>query len=239
MTISVSDIASASSTAGTTIVATVPVGGVPSGALIVVGVVEKNSSVGGSVTDSKGNTYTLAKGLLYNSSADFGAIFYSPNAIALVSGDSITFTKAASGDTTAIDAIYATGILASSPLDTAVTASASGSSTSPLVTSGTPAMAGELLVALCAWDGNNSDTYSQAAGFASPFVRVNASATNHRPIMCGGYEVNAGSAAQTFAPTITSNAWAAIIAGFKPAIAASVVPILRPHGPNSMRHLRR
>lgn len=228
MTISVTDIGTNSNTSGATVAVTVGVGGVPSGALIVVCICEQGSStVGGSVADTAGNTYASAVSQTLSPGATaFMNVFYAFNASALVSTNTITYTKQTSGDRTAISAFYATGIQTSpDPLDGAVTASAKGSSSAPSVTSGTPGASGELFVGVVGVSGETTDTFTQDStngAYATPPTRVGTSGAGLDPVVAGGNLVNSGSSAKTYAPSITSRAWGDVIVGFKAAAAGGV-----------------
>ncbi len=209
---------------GATLAITVPGGGVPSGALIVVAAGEgllASYSTGGSMTDTAGNTYTQITHTNIPV-GDFAEVFYAKNVTALSSGNSITFTKQTSGDEAVLSAFYATGIDTSGPLDTAVTATATGTSSTPSVTSGTPAIAGELFVA-CLISQSNTQTYTQDSGngWAAPFDTNGFDGTNlgsNVVWVAGGNQVNSGTGTKTFAPTMSILArWAAIVVGFKAA----------------------
>lgn len=144
MAISVTNIGTATGSSGGSLAVTVPAGGVPAGALIVVVVSEGASTVGGSVADTAGNTYTAVTGVFNNaaSASGYGRMYYALNATALAQNNTITFTRQTSGSNAAMSAMYATGIQTASALDTAVTNTATGSSTTPSVTSGTLLSAG-------------------------------------------------------------------------------------------------
>ena len=126
---------------------------VPAGCLIVVGFRGSTAP-----TDSAGNTYTLAKTV---SSPGGSALFlyYCANCLALPSGSTITATGGS-----VITAAFTGGILAASPLDQAV--SASGTSTTPSVTSGVPAESGELWIGIMALD--TTATLTNPTGYSPP-----------------------------------------------------------------------
>src|SRR5438105_1194548 len=95
--VSVTTIGTATGSVVASAAITVPAGGVPKGSLIVVCVADSSVSVvGGSVGDSKSNSYTRATGADNNNSTlnGFGAIFYAFNVAALVQNDTITYTLA-------------------------------------------------------------------------------------------------------------------------------------------------
>lgn len=220
MAISVTDLGTTGNATGTTLALTVPVGGVPSGAAIVVCVSENSQTIGGSVTDTAGNTYIATTGVFLNGTVQngFGRMFYCYNASALVSGNTITYTKVGSVQV-ALAVLYATGLqTAVDPLDAVVTTTNTGSSTNPNVASGTPSQAGELFVAFAAF--RSSATFSQDSGngWAFPPSSANSGGTSSSQLtVVGGNQVNAGTAALTFSPTIsTGRNWATFVFGFKP-----------------------
>lgn len=219
MAISVTTLGTNSNTSGATVaIASLTI---PSGALIFVGSGEGGTNlVGGTVADTPGNTYTQISFKNNNNigSKGFGQTFYAKNAIALSSG-TITFTKETSGDRAVISGVYATGIDTAAPLDTAVTNTATGSSTAPSVASaGTASQAGNLVIGFAS--GNNSvSNFTVNAGngwSASPDqVASGTGSTDSQSI--GGNQVNAGTGSNTFAVTGPNKEWAAFIAAFSPA----------------------
>lgn len=224
MAISVTNIGVAIGGAVTSIAVTVPVGGVPANALIIVDVAEGAIVLGGSVADPVNTSYTAttavsANGLITNG---FGQMFYFPGCGALTSGQSITYTKTNATTAACMSAFYATGIDTASPLDTAVTNSATGSSSSPSVTSGTPSVTGELIHAFAMWSAGTlaGTTYTQDTTHSWVTPPVTTSTAAPRKALGGGTQVNAGTGTTVFNPTIgapTSNPWAALIFGFKAA----------------------
>lgn len=232
MAISVTTIGTAIDAAGSgaTLAVTVPGGGVPSGALIFVGCGEGNNatySAGGSVADTSSNTYTEISHS-NTSTTDFGQTFYAKNATALSSGDSITFTKQTSGDRAAVSTFYATGIDTSAPLDTAVTATANGTSTTPSVTSGTPSVSGELFVGFLL-EQQNTQLFTQDTGngWATPPDETGFTTSNlgsDHVCIGGGNQVNSGTGTKTFAPTTSFTArWAIFVCGFKASVASDTL----------------
>lgn len=214
MAIVVTNIGTIQQAAGASAAVTVPASGVPAGALVIVIAGEDSLTPGGSVADTAGNTYSV--GASKANVSGFGRIFYAWNVAALVSGNSITYTKQTSGDKVAVSACYATGIQTTSdPIDGAFTATASGSSTSPSVTSGTAAVSGELVVGASVALGRDIDTFTQDAAYSTPPTAINnAGAGSVNPLVAGGNLVNAGTGAKTYAPTITSRPWSALIVAF-------------------------
>jgi hypothetical protein len=191
-------------------VSTVTLAGVtvPAGSLIIVEVIDASSTIGGSVSDGV-NTYTASGGVFLNnvSTNGFMRTWFAPNAS--LSAGTITYTLQAT-TAASISAIYSSNIITSSPLDSAVTATAFGSSTTPTVTSGTPASTGELFVAGIG-EGGSTFTQDSGHGWTSP---PNVDSNNN---VAGGKQVNAGTGTKIFAPTLgASTTWAVNVLGFKP-----------------------
>lgn len=183
----------------------------PSGALLVVIVVEGTAASAGTLADGAGNTYSIASSVAVPSAAGFATVFYCANASALTN-QSITYTRQGSGHTCSLEASYITGIATATPLDATTTNSATGTSTSPSVTSGTPTQNGEFLFA-AALTVSNAGTLSAVS---SSFV-----ASTNGSSSSGGYQAAfgndcAGLAPSTFSCTITNSVgWAAFVVGFK------------------------
>ena len=219
MAISVTGIATATGVTVTSQAITVPAGGVPSGALIVVMMSSGATSGAPTCTDTAGNSYTLVNQTSRNNLASYGygAMLYAKNAVALSSGNTITITQASGS--IACEAVYATGVDTTAPLDTSVTAAAFGNSTAQTVTSGAASVSGDLFVAFTAATGRSTAfTNDTTNGWTAPFGRVSSGGTSGDSSLYSGYQVNAGSGAKTYAPTVTgSSTWAAIVAGFKAA----------------------
>src|SRR5258708_2017549 len=133
MAIAVTDHGTANGTTGATLALSLGVS-VGAASLIVVLVAETGTiSAAGNVTATAGNIYTKAasKANNNNNANGWGAIFYAWNSLALVAGNSITYTKNTSGKASVIAALSATGILSLlNPLDLIVTPT-SGSSGAP------------------------------------------------------------------------------------------------------------
>ena len=211
------DLGTATDTPNSNCVLTVPAGGVPAGALIVVLTGESSGSTAGSLADTAGNIYTTDFTLLPNGTASgngFGMMFHVANCAALTAGQSITYTKHISADGSAMSAFYVKGVAASSVVD--VSASATGSSASPSVTSPTPAQAGDLFVGVLVSSGSTiMHTQDTSHGWAAPPDFV---ASGFLPNISGGQKANPAAAALTFAPTLSASApWAAAIVAFKKA----------------------
>lgn len=227
----ISTIAVANDIAGATVAATVPVGGVPAGAVICVVVCDRSiSSPAGSVTDTAGNTYAAVDGqtLDTDTSKGFLRIFYAFNVSALVSGNTITYTKAVSGSAASISCLQITGVDTVAPLDTGATAKARGNSATPSVTSGTPHGEADAIIGAIGIQGS-SGTFTQDAtngAYATPPDASVTGTTNSDARVNGGSLVHTAATAKIYAPTYSvAKNWAAMIVAFK-----------RPRAPGAPAH---
>jgi hypothetical protein len=210
----------------TTNTITVPAGGVPKGAMIVLGVTEggTGAETPGRAFDSVGNQYQLLTYRYQNNgvASGLGALYYCPaTQAALASAQTISYTLGLSGDTCALSAFYATGQLGTNDtVDWSVLRTATGASATPSVASGVATTPGELFVGWLAWD--NASTVTQDnlhAPWSTPPNLVNISTNTFNGF--GGNFVNSGTTAKTYAPTMgTGQSWAIFIAGFRPAVVA-------------------
>jgi hypothetical protein len=199
---------------------TVGAGGVPAGALIVVGV--SDSSTANTLcncTDTAGNTYTKFAGFL-NNAMGIMAVYYAFNATALVNGNTITATLGQTGKNAAISAFYCTGVQTSSdPRDANATGTSSTSTTPSVGPTGTPVSGGELFVGFVATDGTSADTFTQDstnAAYTNFPVRAGIAGAGG-PTIAGGAFIQSTAAALTYAPTLgTSRDWATKLWSFKP-----------------------
>lgn len=196
------------------------------GSLVVVGVTENTlASSGGSMTDDAGNTYTsIVSNALGNSILNgFGQFFYSVAAFQLNAGARITYTKRANDAATAISVVSTVGNT-SIPLDSAVTAFATGSSSVPSVTSGIPTSSGELFIGVCSSQGMLSLTVDTGNGWATPPTFVASSGFSSGASVGGGSQINNSTGTKIHAPTLsTSRPWANFIVGFQPDL--SLIPL--------------
>src|SRR5258706_2245004 len=213
MPLSVTNIGSNTGVAVNTVAVTVPAGGVPAGALIVVCVSDNSvSGTGGlnAVADTGGNVYTSAVQANNNNAAANGCgIMYTANVTkALVNTNTITYTLGTATSSAAVAAFYIKG----APTLIEAKNSATGSSTTPSVTSGTPSVAGDLFIGMVSATTlvSSFTQDSTNAAWASPPGQVSIAA----PPLGGGNVVNAGAGTRTYAPTFgTTDTWAALIMG--------------------------
>jgi len=207
MTINVGNIGSNTGTGVNTVTITVPVGGVPSGATILV-CVSDSSTLQGSVTDSVPNTYSQRVSIANNNNATngYGAIYATFNNSALISGNTIVFTLGVAGSNATVNALYVTGT--KNVLDDGVQ-NAFGSSAAPLVTSGTPSGVGNVFLSMVSGAAAIASFTqdSSNAAWASPPGQVQITA----PVLGGGTFVSLDGLAKTYAPAFgTSVAWGAM-----------------------------
>jgi hypothetical protein len=218
MTWAVTDQLTSTSISGATVVLTVNAA-IAAGSLVVVGVNEDSTGATGTLADSQGNTYTA---ITTNSSISGNrvTVFYSVLGTALSTSDTWTFTKGNSGGKAGISALSATGNLAS-PLDTAVTATnQNASATSVTVTSGTPAVSGELFVGFSGDSKGKTWTQDTGHGWASPPDTFTTGISSKDTTGIGGYQANAGTGTIVYAPTLAAlGTITTIIVGFKPSLA--------------------
>lgn len=200
---------------GSTTAISVPAGGVPAGAAIIMLVCDRSATApGGSVADTAGNSYVSKVGANLNAVAanGFGAIFTTHDVAALVSGNSITYTKSVSGSSVNITASYITGAFAGvDPVDSAVTASSSGNSMNPTVTSGVPGLQRDIFIGAIAAIGG-SGTFNQDSNWSSGGITNSVKASTANSTIVGGRLISTDALAKTFAPSFTSTAtYAAMI----------------------------
>jgi len=218
MAITLVDLGGNNSTAGPTVTVGVTV---PAGDLVYVTVFEKSASnITGSVTDPVNGTYNFYKGVSPNGSAAEGFMtsFYIWNAKAL-SVQNITYTKGTSGVFTQVNVLRASGIgTGNDPLDLNAGGTASGSSATPSITSGTFARTGELIINYLGWSAVGGDFFTQDstnAAYASPPPVANNSGSAEAN--AGGFLVRTSLAPILYAPVLNnSRPWAIIQAVFAP-----------------------
>ena len=197
---------------------------VPTGATIVCEAVDAGTTVGGGSISDGVNTYTSAGTVANNNNATgygYTQVYYVLSATALSSG-TITYTYSSGGGyyPSGLSCFYATGI---SAYDSAVFNTAYGASSSPTITSGTPSVSGDLMVAV--FGAANSTTVSHPLstdtghGWATPPDLIQY--TNIQSGI-GGEQVNSGSGTIVFAPGTGGYApgWGEITLGFKPVAVA-------------------
>ena len=222
MAISVTTLGTANNTAGSTLVLSGLT--VPAGSFIFVTVRESAAIASGTISDSAGNTWITIPGATSGGAAGFATNFYTYNSLALSAG-SITYTKSTTLNGTVLSALYATGVQTSAdPLDGAVTAGPTTSASAanpPSITSGTPAISGELFIGVTASsDPTTLLTYTTDTGHGWAVPPTFVASTTALGAVGGGSQVNAGTGTKIFAPTFgtpaNSGGTVGWIFGFKP-----------------------
>lgn len=205
----------------TSIGATLTLGSVnvPAGALIVACVFDGGgtpSGTGSTCADGTNGSYTgVLPTYVGNSSSNeyYIKLFYFANSAALSSA-TITYTPTSTGNYVTLSALYATGILKVSPYDSGVAAALGSSGGISSLTSGAPAVSGELFIGFAGSLGTASQ--GSAPWATPPDGNVSFSAI-------GANQINSGSGALTYDPAL-NNAWAILIAGFKPIVVPGAPP---------------
>jgi hypothetical protein len=194
---------------------------VPSGALVFEGIGE-SAAVLGTVTpgDSNSDTFTSYSDTLISTIDAVGAW--------AVAGAALTSINVAFGAATTVNGLgfgglYFTGQAASSPEDTAVRASASGLAGTPTVTSGSPAVPGEMMLALIVWIGTDALTDDSGHGWATAVSGSGGSGAT-KVNWSVAYQNNAGTGTKIYAPTGPTGNWEALTMGFKPVVGDDLLP---------------
>lgn len=196
---------------------------VPAGSLIRVAAFGGQSTGAGTVSDTAGNSYTLRTSAHPNGVTADGTLqlFECPNCLALSSGNTIKYTTGSGSSNIFLECAYATGVATSSPNDSGATNTATGSSTTPSVTSGSPAQSGEVFFATVMFFANVASP-TQPSGWTGLTTESNGTVNE---TLTSGYIVNAGTGTETYNPTglTPSSFWAALIVAYKPAVASPFV----------------
>lgn len=192
--------------------------------LVVVFVMDNvNGGATGSVSDTQSNSYTLLSSKNPNGSTANGVvqIFYSVITHPLSGSDNIKYTTASGSSSLAESAFYATGIVTASPVDTGVTATFAGSSSTASGTANAPAGSGELFVgAVGSPFGGSGVSITVTGAFTNSPAPVSVQRSGAST--GGGYNV-AGASAPAFSATLGSSAlWGLIVSAFKPAAVTTV-----------------
>lgn len=203
--------ASASNPASLSI--TVPAGGVPAGALVIVGFYKSNQTNSVTApTDTKGNTYVAIKRIVGGNNNASVEVYASILTTALVSGNTISFSFNGGPRDAAMRADYWTNV-SSATAD----ASGSNSSTANVATwtsgSATPTQTDDLVYVLCGFESGNVGSLTTASYTA--FSSLPTGNANNGII--AGYLLDATTVtAQSAGGGFTSNGqYGAIIALFK------------------------
>lgn len=183
---------------GSTQTFTVPAGGIPSGSTIIIAAGNGSLRTISSITDTKGNSYTV--GLQKNNASDVQfSLAYAQNVTAMVSGDIITINLSGSASNRVVVVAYATGLTTGTLIDK--NASAAGTSTTPSSgASGVTTVATEAVIGVVARGTANVTEASGYTGLGNvgAAVRLNLA-----------YKVVTSTGAQTYNPTLSASVfWA-------------------------------
>lgn len=222
---SVVSIGTNTNTSGATLAVTVGAAGVPANVLIVVVVTEKSTSgTSGTLADTQTNTWNTSQGgnLAGAIANGRGTVFFAFNSKALVNTNTITYTKNLSGAACAMSAFYVTGIGSqANPEVTAARATATGTTGTITVTSGSPGVQGCFFVGAFCDSGTStagaSATFTNAANWVTPPVEANSGTTSGNARVDGGFRLQTGAIATfVYNPTMSSTAqqWALMITAF-------------------------
>lgn len=178
------------------------------------------------VTDSNGgNTWTVFSHYR-PATGNVSFIAYSLMEAGISSG-TITVSDTTTGATQfaacGFQAFSVTGGATSSIEDTNAQGSNDGAATTtPTVTSGTPAVSGDLFFAVYMAPNANTNTYTEDAGNGWTNCMLKAGANSGSSITTSaGYQVNAGTGTLTHAPTTSNNVYSQVVTAFK--VASGVV----------------
>lgn len=187
-----------------------PATAVPAGTTIVIlGFFNGTSAGSTTASDTKGNSYVLKASQSGNniSTNTFVQALVSETGNALTTSDTITITNATVDATNGMffDVAYIVGLASGTKLDAAVTATSFGTGTSASITSGTPGVAGEMMIALATNVTTIGATTGNSLNWLNPWAISNIAIAQEYY----------GTSAQTVVQTVASGPWAALILGFK------------------------
>jgi hypothetical protein len=165
-----------------------------------------------SCADTQGNTYTLDKDVT-NGSGTSGVrlcVFRSKLTTALTGPETITVTHPSCAARTMFAALFDMGAI----VVDAASADATGSSGAPSATAAATAD-NVLLIGALGVEGPDDDTFTEASGWtsvltgaATPGIGTLGGAADTNITVYLAYKIDTVSGAKTYAPTITSRAWA-------------------------------
>lgn len=203
---------------------TIPGGqGASVGSLVALGAVATNARTLTSVTDSKGNTWTVHPSQSAGGTNVNVAIAYAVLTTALVAGDTITLTFSGNASV-AVTAVEITGQAASSIVDQSGTYSAAGTSSSfahPISSAGATDTSGEYV--FVAWGYNGSNNGTPGAGYTA---QTRQASTGTVRSITGTYAANVSTGTQSTTLTVnvsTSGHIAAVMVTFRPASGLTAV----------------
>lgn len=191
---------------------TVPTGGIPEGALIILTYFFRDSGPSAATfsgaVDSKGSLYSLAVEKRGSTGTSIG-IAYKANASSLAAGNTITISANHQADLFLVSIAYATAMVTGLPLDK--TASSLGTSGNPSASTAATAQASELVVGAVIM--STSPSFTEAAGYISDGNVTGDGGrvrTAHKFVLATGV--------QTYNPSLGFNSgWVEAMATFKAA----------------------
>lgn len=189
-----------------------PSSAVPAGSLIIIGAQDNGGAAIGSsqIADSAGNSYTLILSTINSPGAM--AAWFSTNANGISTSQTITYTKINAINGGCLTTCYVSNAQGFK-LDSGVTATAIGTSSTPSVTSNLPKDNGEIFFALASED-TVALSLSQDSGHGWSAPPNEASGGSND--LMGGSKIPTSRAAQTFSPGSTASvAWTAGIFSFQ------------------------
>jgi len=203
-------------TSGTSLVFTVPVGGVPAGHTLIIRSLGDITATGAAITDSRGNTYTRDRTAPNSTNSMRGSISSGLIVTALQAGDTITLTWPVSITTRVATIDEFANIAAPIVID----AQNGGTGTGTAVTKAlTTTNANDLIVAFVGVEGPieesyTDDTIHQWSGLTRVGTTGSGSGTNKT--INGAYRAVAATSTYTYAPTLgTSENWLELIVAYK------------------------
>jgi hypothetical protein len=198
--------------------------------LVVTGALQPNASGDAIVvSDSAGNSWTVVQVLSGGATVSIEFIAYAVIATALSSG-SVTVADTSNGSTNfsvcAFHAFDVAGAATSSPEDTAAQAThGAAATTSPTITSGTPAQAGDLFFAVYGSPATNTSTYTEDTGngWTNASLKEGTSGATPNITTSAAYLTNSGTGTKTHTPTTSSSSYGQVLIAFKAAPPAAAV----------------
>lgn len=209
------DLGAWASVSGDAVITIPPNGGIPAGSTIILAVGNVPLIIP-TITDSKGNTYSVGALSVPNGVPTNRGYVYLARSIAtaLAPGDTITISDG-NGTSIGVAAFWIRGLQNAGIhflVDTF------GSSTTPSATTSAPAdpETGEFYLGVIFYRGSTADTFAQSAGWTSPSPARPAAVGGAVLIAGMGYLIASGADAQTYAPTLgTSREWGDLIVVLK------------------------
>lgn len=185
--------------------------------IVVAGCVTVNTALTFTIADSAGNTYAVIQAENTTATPDRTAFIGWAVASAALSNGTVTITYGEVVGSSCAEVFETTGTAPT--LDSAVTASSSFASATPSQASGTPSVSGDLMLGVLIWN-DTGKAYTEDVGNGWTNLRNQLQVAAPDSNMSAAYQVNAGSGAKTYAPTLSGIATGVVVtAGFKPSLA--------------------